>query len=130
MRCYGGRYLSDDANALASIEPIFDFAKMQAWEYEFAPHDAGMYPFCNGQFYGVKNKTDGKYGRGAGYQGDDWSREVLPPYYLYRKGADLYDYNRQMPIEECADMILICSFYLACGGDREYITGELDLLRQ
>lgn len=114
----------------ASIEPIFDFAKMQAWEYEFAPHDAGMYPFCNGQFYGVKNKTDGKYGRGAGYQGDDWSREVLPPYYLYRKGADLYDYNRQMPIEECADMILICSFYLACGGDREYITGELDLLRQ
>lgn len=114
----------------ASIDPIFDFAKMQAWEYEFAPHDAGMYPFCNGQFYGVKNKADGKYGRGAGYQGNDWSKEVLPPYYLYQKGANLYDYNRQMPIEECADMLLICAFYVACGGDKEYIKGELDLLKQ
>ena len=114
----------------ASIEPIFDFAKMQAWEYEFAPHDAGMYPFCNGQFYGVKNKTDGKYGRGVGYQGNDWCKEVLPSYYLYRKGADLYDYNRQMPIEECADMLLICTFYVVCGGDKEYVKGELDLLRQ
>ena len=114
----------------ASIEPIFDFAQMEAWEYEFAPHDAGMYPFCNGQFYGVKNKLDGKYGRGAGYQGEDWSREVLPPYYLYRGGADLYDYDRQMPIEECADMILICAFYMACSDDKEYIRDKISLLTQ
>jgi hypothetical protein len=114
----------------ASIDPIFDFAKMDAWEYEFAPHDAGMYPFCNGQFYGVKNKTEGRYGRNISYQGPDIRSTVLPQYYSYPSGSDLYDYNRQMPIEECADMILICSFYLACGGDKEYIKGELSLLRQ
>ena len=114
----------------ASLDPIFDFAQMNAWEYEFAPHDAGMYPFCNGQFYGVQNKKEGKYGRGASYQGDDWSKEVLPSYYLYPKGSKLYDYNRQMPIEECADMILICAFYLKCGGDRGYVQKHLQLLRQ
>lgn len=114
----------------ASIEPIFDFAKMDAWEYEFAPHDAGMYPFCNGQFYGIKNKTEGRYGRNMSYQGPDIRSTVLPQYYSYSKGSDLYDYNRQMPIEECADMILICSFYLACGGDEEYIQKEMPLLRQ
>jgi hypothetical protein len=114
----------------ASIEPIFDFAKMDAWEYEFAPHDAGMYPFCNGQFYGVKNKPEGKYGRNISYQGPDIRSTVLPQYYTYPKGSDLYDYNRQMPIEECADMILICSFYLACGGDEEYVKNEMPLLRQ
>lgn len=113
----------------ASLDPIFDFAKMPAWEYEFAPHDAGMYPFCNGQFYGVKNKSEGKYGRGVNYLGE-WTKEVLPPYHIYQKGANLYDYNRQMPIEECADMILVCSFYLACGGDRDYVKNELSLLRQ
>jgi hypothetical protein len=103
---------------------------MDAWEYEFAPHDAGMYPFCNGQFYGVKNKPEGKYGRNISYQGPDIRSTVLPQYYTYPKGSDLYDYNRQMPIEECADMILICSFYLACGGDEEYVKNEMPLLRQ
>ena len=114
----------------ASIEPIFDFAKMDVWEYTFAPHDAGMYPFCNGQFYGIKNKTEGRYGRGIGYQGCDVISMVLPQYYSYPKGSDLYDYNSQMPIEECADMILICSLYLACGGDGEYVKKEMPLLRQ
>lgn len=114
----------------ASIEPIFDFAKTDAWEYEFAPHDAGMYPFCNGQFYGVKNKPQGRYGRNISYQGPDIRSTVLPQYYTYPKGSDLYDFNRQMPIEECADMILICALYLACGGDDEFVKNEMPLLRQ
>ena len=114
----------------ASIEPIFDFAKMDAWEYEFAPHDAGVYPFCNGQFYGVKNKTEGKYGRSISYQGVEFRNVVLPSYYLYPKNSNLYDYNRQMPIEECADMILICAFYLERTGDLEYVKSKRDLLKQ
>ncbi len=114
----------------ASIEPIFDFAGMEAWEFEFAPHDAGMYPFCNGQFYGIKNKPEGRYGRNVSYQGPDIRSTVLPQYYTYPKGSDLYDYNRQMPIEECADMILICLFYLTCSNDAEYIKGKMPLLRQ
>lgn len=114
----------------ASIEPIFDFAKMNVWENDFAPHDAGMYPFCNGQFYGVMNKSKGKYGRCVGFQNDIWFREVLPPYYLYPKGSNLYDFERQMPIEECADMILICAFYLTCSNDSAYVKKQLSQLTQ
>lgn len=38
------------------LYPIFDFARMDAWEYDFAPHDAGIYPYCLGQLYGALNK--------------------------------------------------------------------------
>ena len=85
---------------------------------------------CNGQFYGVKNNPEGRYRRNISYQGVDIRSTVLPQYYTYPKGSDLYDYNRQMPIEECADMILISSFYLASGGEEEYIKNEMPLLRQ
>ena len=114
----------------ASIEPIFDFAKMDAWDYEFAPHDAGVYPFCNGQFYGVKNKPEGKYGRSMSYQGEDFRNVVLPQYYLYPKNSDLYLYEKQMPIEECADMIIICALYLKVSGDSEYVKSKMPLLTQ
>lgn len=35
----------------AMLKPIFRYAKSGAWEFEFAPHDIGQYPLCNGQFY-------------------------------------------------------------------------------
>lgn len=112
----------------ASIEPVFDFAKTDAWEYEFAPHDVGVYPYCTGQFYGVKNKAQGRFAREIEYQPSEYGKQVLPSYYFYPKGAGLYNLDRQMPVEECADMVLICAFYLACGGDKEYVRGKLDFL--
>ncbi len=39
------------------LRPIARFARSDAWEYDFAPHDCGQYPLCNGQVYGLK---DGK----------------------------------------------------------------------
>ncbi len=39
------------------MRPIFKYAASDAWEYDFAPHDAGQYPLVNGQVYGLK---DGK----------------------------------------------------------------------
>lgn len=35
----------------AMLRPIFKYANTDTWFYEFAPHDAGSYPFLNGQWY-------------------------------------------------------------------------------
>ncbi len=34
------------------LNPIFDFEASDGWIYDFAPHDAGVYPIVNGQLYG------------------------------------------------------------------------------
>lgn len=34
------------------IEPIFKYADMEEWPFDFAPHDVGCYPLANGQVYG------------------------------------------------------------------------------
>lgn len=36
------------------LRPLARYARSDAWEYEFAPHDVGQYPLCNGQVYGLK----------------------------------------------------------------------------
>lgn len=33
------------------LRPIFKYAAMPEWFYDFAPHDAGTYPLVNGQIY-------------------------------------------------------------------------------
>ncbi len=38
----------------AMMRPLFDFARMEQWNYCFAPHDCGIYPLCNGQLYGLR----------------------------------------------------------------------------
>lgn len=34
------------------LRPIFRYAGTKEWTFDFAPHDAGCYPFVNGQVYG------------------------------------------------------------------------------
>ena len=41
------------------LRPVAKFARSDAWTYEFAPHDAGQYPLCDGQRYG--KLADGTY---------------------------------------------------------------------
>ena len=58
------------------MNPIFKYAAMDEWEYDFAPHDVGQYPLATGQAYG----------------GDDGSCKIKD--------------EMQMPVEECGNAII------------------------
>ena len=103
----------------AMCRPVFRTAKMPAWHYDFAPHDAGRYPILYGQQYGSRFR--------AKHQQDGNS---LVPYYLYPSGADLYFDDKQMPLEESADMILMLAAAGKADGDYRLAGEELPLLRR
>lgn len=42
----------------AMLTPIFSYARSEAWPYDFAPHDLGVYPFVNGQVYGMSQDKE------------------------------------------------------------------------
>lgn len=33
------------------MRPLLEYARTDLWPYEYAPHDCGQYPLCNGQVY-------------------------------------------------------------------------------
>ena len=43
------------------MRPLFDFARTEQWKFEFAPHDCGCYPLCNGQVYGLTKEGELRY---------------------------------------------------------------------
>ncbi|MGO4107907.1 glutaminase domain-containing protein [Paenibacillus sp. YAF4_2] len=43
----------------AMIRPILKYSEMDAWTFEFAPHDIGQYPIGNGQVYS-ENQREGQ----------------------------------------------------------------------
>lgn len=101
----------------AMLTPVFTFAKSKVWKYNFAPHDCGVYPYAIGQVYGllqpneVDNKSDLSYGNNE-------CNGVLPFVYLFDDGDKVYKNEMQMPIEECANMIILT--YLACLYDKKF----------
>jgi len=80
----------------AMMRPIFRFARSEAWEYDFAPHDAGRYPFVDGQRYGL------------------------------REGKLLFE--KQMPVEECGNMLVMAANVAIADGDLTIIRENMDLL--
>ena len=72
--------LSAPKLAKAILEPVMAYAASGRWPYPYAPHDLGLWPKANGQYYGMKK------GQSVGGRDDDASR---------------------MPVEECGNMLIM-----------------------
>ncbi|MCU4975790.1 DUF4965 domain-containing protein [Halobacteria archaeon AArc-m2/3/4] len=80
------------------LRPVFRYAATDEWPYEFAPHDVGTYPKANGQVYGRDTDTDG------------------------------FDYDSQMPIEECGNMLLVTAAVSLLENDTSFASAHWDQL--
>ncbi len=43
------------------MRPVYKFARSDAWQFDFAPHDVGQYPLLNGQVYANNQKDIEKW---------------------------------------------------------------------
>ena len=102
----------------AMLRPIFKVARLPIWTYDFAPHDAGRYPILNGQIYAARHRSQHE-GYGITH----------PPYYLYPATVDAYRAERQMPVEESANAILMAAAAGYADGDWQIAKDNLDLLQ-
>ena len=84
----------------ALMRPIYRFARSSDWPYDFAPHDAGQYPFVDFQRYSANWET----------------REQLP--------------KNQMPVEECGNMLVMEAAAAVASGDASFAASHLDLLKK
>ena len=86
---------------LGMMRPVYKFARMSdKWEYDFAPHDVGRYPWVNGQVYGLRDTDEGK--------------KLLHKF--------------QMPVEECGNMLVMAATAAIASGDTKMAKDNLDLL--
>lgn len=107
------------------MRPILKFARMPVWEYDFAPHDVGRYPYASGQVYSLNPhqpvaKTVGT-GEKNGY--------VFPMYYQMPAGADVYLPDHQMPVEECGNMLTLAAALVRIDpeGEKGFAKENMDL---
>ena len=84
-----------------TLRPIFRFARSKEWDFDFAPHDAGTYPFVTGQRYGWAQAYD----------------------------RALYE-SRQMPVEESGNMLIMMANIAMIDGNTDFCNGYTDLLEQ
>lgn len=105
------------------LRGIYDFAKMPVWNFDFAPHDLGTYPWCSGQIYGTAQRDD-KYCCGM-YS--PWaSPRTNQMLYLRPAESEVYEKNMQMPVEECGNMLIMQAAAITAGADKSLAYGEKD----
>ncbi len=98
------------------LNPIFKLCEYGMWKYEFAPHDVGQYPLANMQVYGI---------------GDKYVKRFLDKK-QYLEGLTLEDIylSKQMPVEECGNMLLCVAALCAARKDDSYAKKHYDILTQ
>ena len=81
------------------LRPVYKFAASDAWSYDFAPHDVGQYPLVTGQVYGL-NRTTGEL-----------------------------EFESQMPVEECGNMIVMEANVAIADGNADFAREHIDVLK-
>lgn len=111
----------------AMMAGIYNFARMDVWNFDFAPHDLGTYPWCCGQVYGATSRND-KYSCGMTvFKAKPRTHTML---YLRPAKSEVYDYNMQMPVEECGDMLIMTAAAMLAGANINQAKENFDLLEQ
>jgi hypothetical protein len=99
------------------LRPILRFARLPVWDFDFAPHDAGRYPYVTGQVYGLRQHSLD-------------NTEVYPPFYAYPANSALYDLRFQMPVEECGNMLIMLAAIARAEGNGDFSKPYRDLLEK
>ena len=115
--------LENPALVKGLMNPVFRFAASPVWEYDFAPHDVGRYPYAWGQVYGV-NPSHRDLG---------WTHRqggIYPPFYQYPAGLDVYSLHWQMPVEECGNMLIMAAACCLTEGSAAYALPHMETLKK
>jgi len=110
----------------AMLRPVLRFAKMPVWKYDFAPHDVGTYPHCCGQVYGLRGNCD----KFLGDTLDTRENETRFPMWKLPASADIYSFASQMPVEECANVLIMLTAAYKADGGLETVRNEFNLLEK
>ena len=119
--------LYDTEYVKGMLRPIFRFAACDVWEFDFAPHDVGRYPYAWGQVYAYGPRhSETEIDRHIWQSGQD---ATYPPFYLYPAGSGIYDIRYQMPVEECGNMLIMTAAVCKADGSGEFARPHMELLK-
>ena len=102
------------------MRPIYRFFEMAVWEFDYAPHDVGRYPYVTGQVYAENrlNDHDGSY-RGP--------YDTVFDIFSLPSGQNIYTEEFQMPIEETGNMLIMASTVFLLTKDTAFFSRYLEV---